>query len=124
MRVIDRRAFMPVGTDPCPVVVEFPGASLMDFEVLAADQLLMRSCDRSDRINHRLDAPHRRHDERAIGPVRHRCRTRAAIDSMQADAEDRHAAARDDDGRAAVSEIALRCGAPSPRPAVDRGLDD
>jgi hypothetical protein len=43
MRVIDGAAFMPMGnTDTRPIVVEFPGASLMSIEVLAAEQFIVR----------------------------------------------------------------------------------
>jgi hypothetical protein len=40
--VFDRSPFLPIGADARPVVVEFPGSSLMDITVVAAEQFVVR----------------------------------------------------------------------------------
>ena len=42
MRVIDGSAFMPMGADARPVVIAFPGASVMDITFVTARQFIVR----------------------------------------------------------------------------------
>lgn len=82
MCVIDRRALLPIGADARPVVLVFPGLSLMDIEVVAGGQVIVRcpGCGASQLFA--LQA-----DEEPLPPFQHQstgCRIRQRIEAALA----------------------------------------